>query len=98
MVRQKRKKLKKSDRVPISIVSLIINMLILPGLGSIIGGKIKEGIWQLILFIGSIAIGILLIISIVGIIPGILLIIFGALAAWIWALISGIQLVQEASR
>ncbi|MEM3405465.1 MAG: hypothetical protein QW117_00615 [Candidatus Pacearchaeota archaeon] len=68
----------------IAIVSLLINILILPGLGSLIGGKTDEGIIQLILFLIGIPLSFILI--------GIPLII----SMWIWALITGIKLIQEA--
>lgn len=71
----------KNETLP--VIALILNVLILPGLGSIIGGKTKTGIWQIVLF----SIGVVLSLILVGI-P--LLI-----AAWIWGLITGIQMIQE---
>jgi len=70
----------------IAIVGLILNIVILPGLGTLIGGGEKyrtSGIWQLVLTI----IGIPLIYLFIGA-PLIL-------AMWIWALITGIHMVQE---
>lgn len=81
----------------IAIVALVIN-IIFPGLGSLIGGKTKEGIWQLILLFGSFFIGILIMLTIVEFIIGGLLIIFGPLAAWIWGIITGAQLIQESQK
>ena len=69
----------------IAIISLILNIIV-PGLGSIIGGKTKQGIWQVILLV----IGTIL--SVIGI--GIFMI----LIAWIWALVSGIHLIMDANR
>lgn len=66
-----------------AILGLLLNVLILPGLGSIIGGKTKVGIIQLVLTL----IGIPLSYVIVGI-PLII-------AMWIWALITGIQMIKE---
>ena len=80
----------------LAIACLIINIFI-PGLGSLIGGKIKEGIWQLVLLLGSVFLAVLLFITIVGIPLGIILIIFGPLIAWIWGIVTGARLIQEAS-
>ncbi|MBT4135433.1 hypothetical protein HOD75_03905 [archaeon] len=66
----------------IAIIVLLIN-LILPGIGSIIGKKPKEGIWQIVLFI----IGIPLILIFLGIV-----LIF---TAWIWGIVTGIKLIAE---
>ena len=68
-----------------AILGLVLNVLILPGLGSLICGKKTAGIWQLVLTI----VGALLIIILIGI-PMII-------AAWIWGLITGIRLIHEAS-
>jgi TM2 domain-containing membrane protein YozV len=68
----------------IAIAALLLNILVLPGLGSLIGGRTTEGIIQLILFI----IGIPLCFILIGI-PLIS-------AMWIWALVTGIQIIKEA--
>lgn len=67
----------------IAILALLLNVLILPGLGSIVGGKTKVGIIQLVLTLVGIPLSFVFI--------GIPLII----AMWIWALITGIQLIKE---
>jgi len=77
------------------IVGLLLNVLILPGLGSIIGGRIWAGVAQLCIFFGSLFFGAILIFTIIGAIIGIPLIIFGTVAAWIWGLVTGIQMVTE---
>lgn len=78
---------KKKEKVSqgLAIAALLINVLVLPGLGSIIGGKTNPGITQLVLFL----IGIPLAFVIVGI-PLMI-------AMWIWALVTGIQIVKEAN-
>ena len=91
-----RKKKQNTDKLALPIVDLVVNVLVFPGLGSIIGGRINQGIWQIIILLGSIILGILLIVTLVGAIVGIPLLILGILAAWIWGLITGIQLIQEA--
>ena len=73
----------KKQSKTLAIVALLINILLIPGLGSIIGGRVSTGVVQLILVIVGIALSFILI--------GIPLLI----AAWIWALITGIQLVNE---
>jgi len=75
---------RKKKGLALPIVALILNILILPGLGSIIGGKTKAGIWQLILAV----IGIIL--------SGILIGIPILIAAWVWGIVTGIRLIQEA--
>ncbi|MBW2982790.1 hypothetical protein KY327_00640 [Candidatus Woesearchaeota archaeon] len=67
-----------------AIAALLLNILVLPGLGTIIGGDTNNGVIQLVLFI----VGIPLAFVIVGI-PLMI-------AMWIWALVSGIQMVKEA--
>jgi len=67
----------------LAIAALLLNILILPGLGSLIGGRTKAGIWQLVLVIC----GGLLSIIIIGI-PFVI-------AGWIWGLVTGIQLINE---
>lgn len=80
-----------------ALAGLILNILILPGLGSIINEKIKEGVWQIILvvigvifiFIGALNLNTMFGWSFLG--CGIIL----AAAGWIWGLITGIRLVKE---
>lgn len=67
----------------LAIVALILNVLILPGLGSLIGGKTKAGVWQLVLSI----VGIILSFVLVGI-PILI-------AAWVWGIVTGVQMIQE---
>lgn len=67
----------------IAIAALILNVLLLPGLGSIIAGRTTEGIIQLVLTLIGIPLSLFLV--------GIPLII----AAWIWALVTSIQVLQE---
>jgi len=89
-----------SDNKGIAVIALLINALIMPGLGSIIGGRTKTGIWQLVLSIGGglgIFVGVLLTVTVIGAILGIPLIVLGSLAAlvgWIWGIVTGIQLLS----
>ncbi|MBD3209491.1 hypothetical protein GF367_03660 [Candidatus Woesearchaeota archaeon] len=77
---------KKDEKISqgLAIAALLLNVLVLPGLGSIIGGKMKEGIIQLVLTVVSIPLMFILI--------GFPL----ALGMWIWALVTGIQILKEA--
>lgn len=80
-------KKKKDNEKPsqgLAIAALLLNILVLPGLGTIIGGDTNNGVIQLVLFV----VGIPLAFVIVGI-PLMI-------AMWIWALVSGIQMVKEA--
>lgn len=82
----------------LAIVGLILNILILPGLGSLIGGRTQEGIWQLVLVVGGailMFVGMLLIIILIGfvIIP---LAGLAMLAGWAWGIVTGVQMVQAA--
>ena len=80
-----------------AIAGLIVN-LFLPGLGSLIGGRTKTGIWQLVLLVLSwvLVFGgvfLLLLDSVLS-----LLIILGwvvSVGNWIWALVTGIQMLKE---
>ncbi len=69
----------------LAIAGFILNVLVLPGLGTIVVGDTKTGIWQLVLFI----IGIPLILAFFIGIPIMI-------AAWIWALVSSINSVKKA--
>ena len=72
------------------ILALVLNLLILPGVGTLVGKRTTEGIIQLVLSVFS----ILLIFTFFGAIVGIPLLI----AMWIWALVVGIQILQESQR
>lgn len=76
---------KKSTKISqnLAIVCLLLNILILPGLGSLIGSKTKEGIIQLVLFF----VGVLLTLILIGI-PIVI-------AAWVWGIVTGVQLINE---
>ncbi|MBS3133554.1 hypothetical protein J4470_05550 [Candidatus Woesearchaeota archaeon] len=98
----------KKPSMALAVASLIINAFLLPGLGTSLGGKTKQGILQLVIFVGGFLIGIfatlmavltMAVSSISGIILAFLAISGGAmmLAGWIWAIISGAMLVREAS-
>ncbi len=94
--RQKKKRISEA----LAIVSLIINIIIMPGLGSLIGGRTKEGIWQLVLFFVGIFLGILsiLTIGVIGVLIGIFILVGGLLSAWIWGIVTGIQLIKESQK
>ena len=79
-------KAKKKEKIGMgrAIVALCINIFLLPGLGSIIGGKKKDGVNQLILFI----VGIPAMMFLIGF-PMII-------AAWIWGIVTGAFLIADA--
>lgn len=70
----------------VAIVCLLLNILVLPGLGSVIGGKYEAGVMQLVFFI----IGIPLSFICMGI-PMMI-------GAWIWAIFTGVQLLEESDK
>lgn len=71
------------DNKTLALLALLLNVLVWPGLGSIIGGRKTEGVWQLVIAIVSIP----LMLVFIGFLT--------FLGAWIWSLITGIQLVQQ---
>jgi hypothetical protein len=71
-------------------IGIALNILVLPGLGSLIMTRYVPGIGQLVLFI----VGVLLCLSKLGVDTG------GAMVmgAWIWGLVSGISAILDADR
>jgi len=74
----------KRNSLALAIVALILNILIIPGLGSLIGGRTRAGVWQLVLAVVGFILSFILI--------GVPILI----AAWIWGIVTGIRLIQEA--
>ncbi len=68
-----------------AIGMLLLNIFTLPGLGSLIAGKTKDGVWQVILVVVSIP---LFFIYLIG------LPVF--LGAWIWGIATGMKIIKEA--
>jgi TM2 domain-containing membrane protein YozV len=62
------------------IIAILINIFLLPGVGTLIVGKTGQGIAQIVLFI----LAIILIFTVLGAIIGIPL----AFGVWIWGIIS----------
>lgn len=90
----KRKNEKRRVPVGIAIAALVINIF-LPGVGSMIGGRMKEGLTQFLIMVAGIFAGIIFILSVVMIIPGIISMLILPLVAWIWGIITGINLIME---
>ena len=78
---------KESVSTGIAVLAFLVNLLIFPGLGSIIGNEIKQGIIQLVLFI----VGIAFVLSIFEFITGLAFI----LVAWVWGIVTGIQILKK---
>ncbi len=77
----------------LAIIALILNVIFVPGLGTLIAGKSRTGIWQVaLLLVGAIFFSIAYIYEASVFYVGSLLMI----AAWMWGLITGVQLIQEA--
>ena len=71
-----------------ALAGLLVNVLFLPGLGSLIGGKTNAGIFQLLMFL----LGVPLCLSIIGLVIGGPMV----MGAWIWGLVSGVNMLSEA--
>lgn len=83
----KSKKNKKKLTKGLAIVALLLNIIIWPGLGTLIARKFSKGVMQMILaFIGF---------ALSYVMNAALLIV---VIAWIWALISGIKIIVESRR
>ena len=84
-MKQKTKKTtKKKMSQNMAIAALLVNVLLMPGLGTIISGRTSEGLLQLILLVLGLALSVFLI--------GIPIVIL----VWVWGLVTGIQLIKEA--
>ena len=70
----------------IAILALVLNVIILPGVGTLVAGDTKKGLWQLILALISLPLMIVLI--------GIPL----YLGIWIWGLVTGIKYVKASAQ
>ena len=82
-----------------AVVGLILNIIGFVGVGSLIGGRTKAGIWQVVLWILSL---VLVFAGIFGAATGsaalALLTVLGYLlylGDWIWALVTGIQMLKD---
>lgn len=83
----------RKNSLALAATSLILNVLIfpLPGIGSLLGGKVKIGIWQIVLgIVGSLMLTQFtpVVIWWVGF--------FVWLFAWVWGIVTGVQLIREA--
>jgi hypothetical protein len=67
-----------------AVAAMMLNAMVCPGVGSIVGGRVRTGLSQLSLFL----LGLPLIVVAIGL-PMIV-------AAWIWGLTTGAQLLTEA--
>ena len=77
----------------LAIVALILNVLFIPGLGTLVAGKSKTGAWQLVLLvIGIIFVSVAYVFETTVFYLGVPI----AIAAWIWGLVTGISLLQGA--
>jgi TM2 domain-containing membrane protein YozV len=73
----------------LAVAALVLNLLVWPGLGTMIGGRIGEGLAQGLLVL----LGVLLLFTIL-LIPLSILLFVGM---WVWGLVSGVQLIQQAN-
>jgi len=93
--RETRKAAKSSGKsgMGLAIVALILNVLILPGLGSLIGRKIRAGVWQIFLFLAAAILAGVFIVTYQLLLAGL----FGLvmIAVWIWGIVTGVRLIQD---
>jgi TM2 domain-containing membrane protein YozV len=74
---------------PLAVVAFLLNVLVflLPGIGSLIGGKTRQGVWQIILA----GIGMILTLSLELQLLSLPLV----LIAWIWGIVTGVEMLRE---
>ncbi|MBS3073875.1 hypothetical protein J4447_00285 [Candidatus Pacearchaeota archaeon] len=88
----------------LAIVALILNIIIIPGLGTLIGRRTREGIWQLVMSLGGLIIGMFIVLVSMGaemialMFLGFAVMFILPIAAWIWGIISGIKLIKESEK
>ena len=85
MAKSKQSRKKKVSQ-GLAIAALLLNVLVLPGLGTLIAGRTKTGVQQIVLAVVSIPL---------------MLVLIGfpmMLGAWVWGLVSGIEIVQNANK
>lgn len=93
---------KSKPSTAIAIAALLINIFIIPGLGTIIGGKLKHGLFQLLLlWLGGIILAFVgFALAVASSIVGLVIAMLGSLmvlTGWVWAIISGVFLLRDAS-
>ncbi len=94
---------KSKPSMAVAIIALFVNLFIpvIAGLGTIIGGRIKHGIIQLlVIWLGVLVTFIGFFVAVASPMTGVLVAMLGSLmvlAGWVWAIISGVLIVREAS-
>ncbi|MBS3162519.1 hypothetical protein J4467_01220 [Candidatus Woesearchaeota archaeon] len=81
----KRKAIGKKSNKGLSVLSLLLNIVIWPGLGTLVSRKFGTGVLQMILSLVGLAL--------MYVMPAAMLIV---LIAWIWALVSSVRIIMEA--
>ena len=95
-------------RMGLAVAALLINAFLLPGLGTILGGRTRPGILQLIMIVGGLILGIaatmlaipaFFVSQILGLFLVFLVMVGGVIIiiGWIWAIISGALLIRKAT-
>ncbi len=93
---------KSRPSMAVAIVALLLNILLIPGLGTILGGRVKHGLVQLILlWLGGIIVAFLgFFLVVASPMLGLVVAMLGSLmvlAGWVWAIVSGVLIVKDAS-
>ncbi len=86
----------------VAVIALLLNVLLIPGLGTILGGRMKHGLFQLlVLWLGGIVVTFIgFFMAMASPMAGIVVAMLGSLmvlAGWVWAIISGVLIVRDAS-
>ena len=70
-----------------AIAAFVLNVVV-PGIGTLLSGRVVEGIWQLLLLLA----GVLLLQTVVGWYIGVAFLV----AVWIWSIVRGVKILNEA--
>lgn len=92
---------KAKPSMALAIAALILNAMVLPGLGTLLGGRIKIGVVQVVVCVSGFVLGIFgFVIALLAPILGLFLAMLGGImvvSVWVWAMVSGVMLVREAN-
>ena len=102
MSRESYRELDEQPGVVISVIALLVNVFVFPGVGTWIGGRAMEGFWQFLLTI----VGVLVVVGMMMfkvesntvLAIGVVVSVLGATIGWIWGACSGIDMIRNAER
>jgi len=90
---------KKPSRVLATVILAINTMLITAGIGTMLGGKLKEGLIQFLLVVIGVSMGVYGFLTPAPVLAAFLVMtgVSMVLGGWIWSIVSGIVLVRKAA-